>query len=179
MQPGARIAAVLWLACAIGVLATPALAVKGDKLRATVDGKKLTFRNKLVCGGYTIAAFSVTGATKNNPFHVIRSIQVGCDVDLTTAALPVSPSICTIFYQETRLLPPKHAFSKTWVSISTPDNPVLQVTISSFSGGRLEGTFSGTLAAGAGTTAATTVHGTFSAIAVLNSNTCPPAPPAG
>ncbi|HLY36507.1 MAG TPA: hypothetical protein VKU61_00635 [Candidatus Binatia bacterium] len=171
----ARIATVLGLVCAIGVVATPALAVKGDKLRATVDGKKVTFRNKLVCGGYTIAAFSVTGATKN-PFHVIRSMQVGCDVDLTTAALPISPSICTIFYQETRLL--HHPFSKAWSSISTPDNPVIQVTISSFSGGRLEGTFSGTLASETAGTPATTVHGTFSATAVLNNNTCTPAPPA-
>jgi hypothetical protein len=177
MTLGARIAAVLGFACAIGVVATPAWAAKGDKLTAVVNGKKLKVRNKLVCAGYTTAAVSVTGTTKN-PFHVIRSIGIACVVDLTTAALPGSPSFCDITYTETRLLPPKHAFSKAWGSISTPDNPVLQVTISSFSGGRLEGTFSGTLAGETAGTPATTVHGTFSATAVLNSSTCAPAPPA-
>src|SRR5689334_4553098 len=128
----ARLAVVLALACALGVVATPASGAKGDKLTAVVNGKKLKLRNKRVCGGYTVGAASITAGTKN-PFGVIRSIAVACNVDLTTVALPVSPSICTISYTETRLL--HHPFSKAWSSISTPDNPVLQVTFSSFSGG--------------------------------------------
>lgn len=171
---GARIAAVLGLACAIGVVATPASAAKGDKLTAVVNGKKLKLRNKSVCAGYTTAAVSIVGTTKFNHLgQVLRIMSVACvDFDLTTAALPISPSFCTITYieQGTRL---HHPTNMTWSSISTPDNPLLQVTISSFSGGRVEGTFSGTLEGELGTSA-TAVQGTFSAIAVLNSNTCTP-----
>jgi hypothetical protein len=170
----ARIAAALGLACAIGVVATPASAAKGDKLTAVVNGKKLKLRNKTVCAGYNTAVVSIAGGTK---FHhlgqVLRAFVIACDVDLTTAALPVSPSICTIGYTEqgTSL---HHPTSKAWGTTSTPDNPVIQVTISSFGGGRVQGTFSGTLPGETAGTPATTVHGTFSVTAVLNGNNCTP-----
>lgn len=169
----ARIGAVLGLACAIGVVVTPASAAKGDKLTAVVNGKKLKLRNKTVCAGYNTSVVSIAGGTK---FHhlgqVLRAFVIACDVDLTTAALPVSPSICSIGYTEqgTSL---HHPTSRAWGSTSTPDNPVIQVTISSFGGGRVQGTFSGTLAGETGTTA-TTVRGTFSVTAVLNGNNCTP-----
>jgi hypothetical protein len=169
----ARVAAVLGLACAIGVVATPASAAKGDKLTAVVNGKKLKLRKTTVCAGYNTAVVSIAGGTK---FHhlgqVLRAIAIACDVDLTTAALPVSPPICTIGYTEqgTSL---HHPTSKAWGSTSTPDNPIIQVTISSFGGGRVQGTFSGTLAGELGA-AATTVKGTFSVTAVLNGNNCTP-----
>src|SRR5262249_28865266 len=160
-------------ACAIGVVATPASAAKGDKLTAVVNGKKLKLRNKSLCAGYNTAVVSITGGTK---FHhlgqVLRPITVACDVDLTTSALPVSPSICSIGYTETGTSL-HHPTFKGWGSTSTPDNPVIQVTISSFSGGRVQGTFSGTLMGEAGTPA-TTVKGTFSVTAVLNGNNCTP-----
>jgi hypothetical protein len=168
----ARIAAVLGLACAIGVVATPVSAAKGDKLTAVVDGKKLKLRNKTLCAGYNTAVVSIAGGTK---FHhlgqVLRAIAVECDVDLTTAALPVSPAVCSITYTEqgTSL---HHPTSKGWAGVSTPDNPVIQVTISSFDGGRVQGTFSGTLT-GVGIPA-TTVNGKFSATAVLNGGNCTP-----
>jgi hypothetical protein len=170
----ARIAAVLGLAYAIGVVATPASAAKGDKLTAVVNGKKFKLRNKTLCAGYNTAAFSITGATK---FHhlgqVLRAIVVSCvEVDLTTAALPISPPFCSISYTETGTSLRHHTF-KGWTTISTPDNPLLQVTISSFSGGRVQGTFSGTLEGELGTPA-TSVQGTFSATAVLNGNNCTP-----
>ena len=169
----ARIAAILGLVCAIGLAATPASAAKGDKLTAVVDGKKLKLRNKTVCAGYTTAAVAITGGTK---FHhlgqLLRAIAISCDVDLTTATPPVSPPICTIAYTENRTSL-RHPTSKAWSSISTPDNPVIQVTISSFSGGRVKGTFSGTLAGEAGT-AATNIKGNFSVTAVLNGNNCTP-----
>jgi hypothetical protein len=168
----ARIAAVLGLACAIGIVPTPASAAKGDKLTAVVDGKKLKLRNKTVCGGYNTAVVSIAGGTKLHHLgQVLRAIGIACDVDLTTAALPVSPSFCSITYTEqgTSL---HHPTSKGWSSVSTPDNPVIQVTISSFGGGRVQGTFSGTLA-GAGIPA-TTVKGTFSVTAVLNGGNCTP-----
>jgi hypothetical protein len=169
----ARIAAVLGLACAIGVVATPASAAQGDKLTAVVHGRRLKLRNKTVCAGYNTAVVSIAGGTK---FHhlgqVLRAFTIACDVDLTTAALPVSPSVCTIAYTEqgTSL---HHPTSRAWGSTSTPDNPVIQVTISSFGGGRVRGTFSGTLAGELGA-AATTVRGTFSVTAVLNGNNCTP-----
>jgi hypothetical protein len=166
----ARIAAVLGLACAIGVLANPASAARGDKLTAVVHGRRLRLRNKTVCAGYNTAVVSIVGGTK---FHhlgqVLRALSIACDVDLTTAALPASPSICTILYTEqgTSL---HHPTSGAWGSTSTPDNPVIQVTISSFGGGRVRGTFSGTLAG----TPATTVRGTFSVTPVPNGNNCTP-----
>ncbi len=169
----ARIAAVLGLACAIGIVATPASAAKGDKLTAVVNGKKLKLRNKAVCAGYNTAVVSIAGGTK---FHhlgqVLRAIAIACDIDLTTAALPLSPPVCSIGYTEmgTSL---HHPISRGWGSTSTPDNPVIQVTISSFGGGRVQGTFSGTLAGETGTLA-TTVQGTFSVTAVLNGNNCTP-----
>jgi hypothetical protein len=170
----ARIAAVLGFACAIGVVATPASAANGDKLTAVVHGKKLKLTNKTVCAGYTTAAVSITGGTK---FHhlgqVLRAFVIACDVDLTTTALPVSPSICSIGYTETGTSL-RHPTSKAWGSTSTPDNPVIQVTISSFAGGRVRGTFSGTLAGETSGTPATAVRGTFSVTAVLNGNNCTP-----
>jgi hypothetical protein len=170
----ARIAAVLGLACAIGVVATPASAAKGDKLTAVVNRKKLRLRNKTVCAGYNTAVVSIVGGTK---FHhlgqVLRALAIACDVDLTTVALSVSPSVCSIGYTETGTSL-HHPTSRAWGNTSTPDNPVIQVTISSFQGGRVQGTFSGTLAGETAGTPATTVRGTFSVTAVLNGSNCTP-----
>jgi hypothetical protein len=169
----ARIVAVLGLACAIGVAATPASAAKGDKLTAVVNGKKLKLRNKTLCAGYNTAVISIAGGTKIHHLgQLLRAIVVACDVDLTTAALPVSPSICDIAYTETGTSV-RHPTFKGWGSTSTPDNPVIQVTISSFDGGHVQGSFSGTLASETGNPA-TTINGTFSVTAVLNGNNCTP-----
>ncbi len=93
---------------------------------ATPYSKKLKLRNKTVCAGYNAAIVSITGGTK---FHhlgqVLCAFAIVCDVDLTTAALPVAPSICSITYTEqgTSL---HHATFNGGASTSTPGNPVIR-----------------------------------------------------
>ena len=165
------LAATLAVPLLLTLPATEARAGKGDKVTATVNGRRVKFRKKLVCGGYTSGAVAVVGGQMPHRLHQLaRTIVVSCVlIDVTKSTFPVSPPSCQVGYNEIRFKP---QLARQWVGAS----PDIQVTLEAFDGTRLQGSFGGTLGPFGGTTSAATVtNGTFSVL-LVGGQACPNAP---
>jgi hypothetical protein len=158
-----RPAALSWiLAATIALVATlppsDAIAGKGDKVSARVNGRNLRYHAKKICDGFTPGAVSFVAAPRR--YHLgqtVRTIAVACPLDLTTTSFPVTPPFCSIGYTEIRVKVPPTA--KEWGGSSE----AVQVTFTSFDGTHVAGTFSGTLQPEAGATSTASVaSGKFS-----------------
>jgi len=177
MNPTSRsrrwtLAATLAVPLLLTLPAPEARAGKGDKVTLTVNGRRVKFRKKLVCDGYNTAAFSITGGQLPHRLHqLVRTIVVSCVlIDITKSTFPVSPPSCEVGYNEFRYKP---ALARQWVGT----NPDIQVTVESFDGTRLQGSFGGTLAPYGGTAPApaTVTNGTFSVL-LVDGQACTNAP---
>ena len=133
-----------WLVVALGavLLAGPlvgdAFAKKPkSRLSATVNGKRLKSSKRAVMGLYATASFSVNSATRLR-HGLVRSITVNCGpVDIKAVALPITLTACFGAYTEA----PRHtAGFKQWLSNG------IDLTVESFDGSRVVGTFRGALA---------------------------------
>jgi hypothetical protein len=167
--PARWIVAAMLLVLATALTVPEATAGPGDKVSAIVNGHRVRFRRKLVCDGYTSAGFAIVGSQVPHRLgQIISGVAVTCPGDITVVPLLTNPQFCSISVTETAV---KRAPTvKSWVG-SNPDNATIQVELTKFEGGRLEGTFSGTLQPLFGTTTpATVAKGTFSV--VLGGDAC-------
>jgi len=167
LRPGRwMLAAMLGVALATAFPVSEAAAGRGDKITATANGHRIRLRRGLVCDGYTTAGVTAVGAQKPHRLgQTVRGLAFGCAIDITMSTFPVSPEFCTLAYTEIKVKP--GVPTKQWGG----SNPDIQVTLASFDGTRLQGTFSGTLqpqTAGAGP--ATVTNGKFSL--VLGGDAC-------
>lgn len=146
------------------LVATDALAKKGgkQKLQAFVDGKKFKPKPKLtIVGVYdaTIHRFIMSGTyTKvTRRKGTIKNLAIECQIDLATAALPITVSGCTGSYSDntyTGLIPGQ---PRAWVSTT------MNVTFESFDGTTAKGTFEGSIdPAGSANAPAVFTGGVFS-----------------
>jgi hypothetical protein len=163
---------MIGMALAIGYPVGEAAAGKGDRITATINGRHVRLRRAQVCDGYTTAGVSIAAGQKPHRLgQTLRSIALACAVDITTAALPLSPEFCSIGYAEIKFRPGVPV--KQWGGASAD----VHVTLEEFDGTHLEGTFSGTLQPEAGTTTpATVTNGRFSLL--LGGDLCTSAVPA-
>jgi hypothetical protein len=118
---------------------------KKSTVTATVDGKRRTFKKKNVTvdvggGGVTIVAT----IAKPHLNQFVTGVGVVCQLDLasTFPVTPAFPAFCIVSYDEFKFHAP--IVVRSWGS-SNVDSDVT-VTYESYEGGRLTGTFHGTLA---------------------------------
>jgi len=168
-RPARWVVAATLVMIATAFTVTEATAGPGDKVSAIVNGHRVSLRRKLVCDGYTTAGFSIVASQKPHRLgQILRGVAVACPGDITTVPLLTNPMFCSISVTETAVR--RAPTAKSWVG-SNPDNATIQVELTKFEGGRLEGTFSGTLQPLFGTTTpATVAKGTFSV--VLGGDAC-------
>jgi len=168
-RPARWVVAATLVVIATALTLTEATAGSGDKVSAIVNGHRVRLRRRLVCDGYTSAGFAIVASQMPHRLgQVIRGVAVTCPGDITMLPLLTNPNFCSISVTETTV---KRAPTvKRWVG-SNPDNATIQVGLTKFEAGRLEGTFSGTLQPLFGTTMpATVAKGTFSV--VLGGDAC-------
>lgn len=120
---------------------------------ATVNGKKVTWRGRLLSFNYGAGGLIIVG-TK---VRATKTIGVGCPILLSAYTYPVTfDTNCSGQYQE-------HAGKRYWFNTGhgPPTEPSFQVTFDSFDGTVVAGHFSGTLPPLIGATMPVTVEGTF------------------
>ena len=128
-----------------GVLAAsiPGAAVaarKRNTIAATVNGKPLRWSGRLVPIGDDPNGLTVVGTKPVRPGRVARTIGLGCPIYLPNFAVPGLAPQCSGSYLETKAAG-RHVSIKSWHANSGQ----MQVTIESFDGTRVTGTFSGTV----------------------------------
>ncbi len=118
-----------------GGLAGDAFAGK-KKIAARINGKGFKVPGKFTVGAITGGGIIIAGAKPVRPGRLFKELTLSCVVgDLATATLPLTVT-CGGAYLETKLA--VNPVAKAWVS-----EQGIQMTIQSFSGIRLTGTFSG------------------------------------
>ena len=147
-----------------GVLAAsvpgPAVAARKQKntIVATVNGKPLRWSGRLVPIGDDLSGLTVIGTKPVRPGRVGRTIGLGCPIYLPSFAVPGVAPQCSGSYLETKAAG-RHVSIKSWLATSGQ----MQVTIESFDGTRVTGTFSGTVQpVGDNLDGPVTVEGSFS-----------------
>ena len=145
----------------VASLPIEAVAKPKETVKAVVNGHKLRLKNKQIDPGSNIVGaggIDITGGTKPHRLgQTIKSLVVTCAAGpLAGGTLPGPGQVCTIAYMETKLS--RNPTAKEW---STAPGGAT-VTFTSFAGGRVEGTFEGTLTALFGATGSITANGTFS-----------------
>jgi hypothetical protein len=130
-----RVARVALVAFVLGL---PGLALAKKQKRtvsATIAGKHITWKGRLVLIHDTTEGFFTVIATKN---FATKTIGVGCGL-LLVAGQTVTPTGCSLNYMVR-----KGRHSQSWLNTGLdPSNPV-QVTVS-FDGTIVQGSFSGSL----------------------------------
>lgn len=136
----------LGAALAVGLAPDEAAAKRKrkERLTATIDGKRFRARdfNTSAPGASPI----VIGGTKPRVGTVVRSLEVVCVVPLPELVFPVTPippDECTISYFDFRYGGAQGGTTRRF--LGTNDTGAVRVTLESFDGKRLTGTFQGTL----------------------------------
>jgi hypothetical protein len=102
-----------------------------------VDGKRFKALKRAIFFTYTTTGFSIVGQTRVKR-GVSRSISVNCgSVDLQTTPIPSPALPCLGIYQETIVR--RGGGLRNWTSYGT------ELTIESFDGSRVTGTFRGVI----------------------------------
>ena len=121
---------------------------------ATIAGERVKWKGRLVLIHDTTGSGLTVIATK---IFATKTIGVGCGILLAGQTFPLTTTACSLSYTMR-----KHRQFQSWLNPGLdPSNPV-QVTVESFDGTVVQGTFSGTLeptTIGAGPTLS--VQGTF------------------
>lgn len=130
---------VLVAALAATLAAEPAEARK-NKVAATVNGKRLKWKGRFVSTGFSGAGTILTATKPARPRGVIRTLAIGCAIYPPNETFPLTPlpQICNASYSETKVAPSVSV--KGWLAVQG-----VHVVYESFGGGRITGTFSGTL----------------------------------
>jgi hypothetical protein len=139
-------AVALGAALAVGLAADGVAAKKKrkERLTALVDGKK--FRARDFNTSAPGASPFLIGGTKPRVGTIIRSLEVTCLVPLPELEPPVTLSDrCTVRYNDFRFGGAEGGTTRRFRGEN--ETGAVQVTIESFDGSRLIGTFGGTLAA--------------------------------
>jgi len=129
-----------------GVLAAsipgPAVAARKKKntIAATVNGKPLRWSGRLVPIGNDLSGLTVIGTKPVRPGRVAPTISLGCPIYLPSFAVPGVAPQCSGTYLETKVRG-RQVSIQSWLATSGQ----MQVTIDSFDGTRVTGTFSGTV----------------------------------
>ena len=156
---GRRYGCILTMASVVAlVVALPArygIATKRQKPRmiAIVNGKRLKSVGPVAY--YTPASFSINAASKPRR-GLVRTVTANCGpIDIKAVAIPIAIPGCYGTYTEAGS---RHGRFRQWTGTS------MEVTVDSFDGTRIVGTFQGTLdgPTQAGDPPATVAHGTYS-----------------
>jgi hypothetical protein len=134
-----------------------------ETVSAVINGHRFKLkRAQLATGRTPEGGFSVGGGTRPHRLHqVIKGIALGCAIGLASDVFPVPGQFCAVGYSE--IVFASSLPTKQWVGISD----AVEVTLDSFDGTRLKGTFQGTLAPAdpnAGYGPATIQNGRFSIV---------------
>jgi hypothetical protein len=130
-----------------------------ETLSAVVNGRRVKFGRKLISssGSATSGIIAIGGAQKAHFGRTARVLGVGCAIALSGATFPADGMFCTMNYTEVKLSR-SGLTTKGWTAVEG-----VQVTVESFDGTRVAGTFNGTLQppAGASYGPATVTSGIF------------------
>jgi hypothetical protein len=112
---------------------------KRNTIAATVNGKPFRWSGRLVPISNDLSGLIVIGTKAVLPGKVARTIGFGCPIYLPNFAVPGVAPQCSGNYLETKT--GRHVSIKSWLATSGE----MQVTIESFDGTRVTGSFSGTV----------------------------------
>jgi hypothetical protein len=116
-------------------------------ISAVVNGRRVKFGKKLITSSGDATAGSITLGGVKSPHRLGqtgRVLQLGCAVALSANVFPADGMFCVMSYAEVKLA--RGVPTKTWTAVEG-----VQVTVTSFDGTRIAGTFSATLEPAAGT----------------------------
>lgn len=116
-------------------------------LSAVVNGHRVRFGRKLISSSGDAASGVIAFGGAQKPHRLgqtLHSLAVGCAIALSANAFPADGMFCTMSYAEVKFS--RHLTTKSWAAVDG-----VTVTVTSFDGTRVAGTFSGTLQPGAGT----------------------------
>ena len=162
MHASRRLAAVLLVVAALGAIASVADARRRPKqsLSALVNGRRVKFGRKLITSTGSAETGTIAFGGGQQPHRLgqtLRGLSIGCAVALASPVFPVEAQFCSLGYSETHFA--RQLTSKAWAAVDG-----VHLTVTSFDGTRVTGTFDGTLPPAPGTDAApvTITDGAFS-----------------
>jgi hypothetical protein len=132
------------LVAALAVEAPVATARRKPKqsISAVVNGHRVKFGAKLISssGSAASGSFETGGAQKPHRLgQTLRALVFGCATALASPVFPVDGQFCTMGYSETKFS--RNLAIKQWAAAVDG----IRVTVTSFDGTRVTGTFDGTL----------------------------------
>jgi hypothetical protein len=135
---------------------------------AIVGGHRVKFAKRTIeatARGDSIAFGG--GQTPHRLGQTLKAMAVGCAVALSGGVFPVDGQFCTMSYSEIKFRRP--ITTKSWVAVSDPLEGLdaIRVTVESFDGTVVRGSFSGTLqpdASNAGSGPVTVQNGKFTIV---------------
>jgi hypothetical protein len=129
----------------VATLVTPAPEVMARKpkesISAVVGGHRVKFGRKLVTtsGSAESGSFATGGGQPVRRLgRTVKGLVFGCAIALTSPVFPVDGQFCTMGYSETKVS--RNPVIRQWAAAEG-----VRVTVDSFDGSRLSGTFEGTL----------------------------------
>ena len=133
-----------------------------QSISAVVNGHRLRFKRKAIgSSGSADTGFATGGGQQPHRLgQTLRALVVGCAIGLASSVFPVDGQFCTMGYSETKFS--RNPTIKQWAAVEG-----VRVTITSFDGTRVTGTFDGMLppsAPGADYGPATVQDGKFSIV---------------
>jgi hypothetical protein len=116
-------------------------------LSAVVNGRHVKSGKKLITsrGDATSGIFAIGGAQGVHYGRTARVLGVGCAIALSATTFPADGMFCTLTYSEVKLSR-SGLSTKGWSAVEG-----VQVTVTSFDGTRITGTFAGTMEPSLGT----------------------------
>ena len=111
-----------------------------QSISAVVNGHRLKFKRKAISSsGSADTGFATGGGQQPHRLgQTLRGLVVGCAIGLASSVFPVDGQFCTLGYSETKFS--RNPTIKQWAAVEG-----VRVTITSFDGTRVNGTFDGTL----------------------------------
>jgi hypothetical protein len=111
-----------------------------QSISAVVNGHRVKFkRNAISSSGSADTGFATGGAQQPHRLgQTLRGLVVGCAIGLASSVFPVDGQYCTMGYSETKFS--RNPTFKQWAAVEG-----VRVTITSFDGSRVNGTFDGML----------------------------------
>ncbi len=160
-----------WIAAAVLLTALVAAAPRPATARTTrpkqsisavVNGHRVKFKRKAISSsGSADTGFATGGGQQPHRLgQTLRGLSFGCAVGLAGPVFPVDGQFCSMGYSETKFS--RNPTIKQWSAAEG-----IRITITSFDGTRVNGTFDGTLqpfTPGAGFGPATVQDGKFSIV---------------
>ena len=142
MHPSRWIVVTLLVTTLVAALA-PATAHGRSKqsITARVNGHRVKFGRKLISttGSAETGGLATGGGQKVRHLgQLVRGLVFGCAVALAGPTFPVEGQYCTMGYSETKVS--RNPVFRQWAAVDG-----VSVTVASFDGNRVTGTFSGTL----------------------------------